>query len=56
MTADDLRAVASRIVEKMVREHPAESATIASLVLSEKGAAEKGRSSPVELDGEDGAS
>jgi hypothetical protein len=35
MTTDDLRAVASRIVEKIVREHPAEAATLASLVLSE---------------------
>jgi hypothetical protein len=35
MTADDLRAVASRIVERMVREHPAEAAVLASMVLSE---------------------
>jgi hypothetical protein len=35
MTTDDLRAAASHIVEKMVREHPAEAAVLASLVLSE---------------------
>ena len=35
MTADDLHAVAQRIVEKMIAEHPAEAATLASLVLSE---------------------
>jgi hypothetical protein len=35
MTTDDLRAIASRIVEKMVREHPAEAAVLASLLLSE---------------------
>jgi hypothetical protein len=35
MTGEDLRAVASRIVERMVRAHPAEAATLASLVLSE---------------------
>jgi len=35
MTGEDLRVVANRIVERMVREHPAEAATLASLVLSE---------------------
>jgi hypothetical protein len=35
MTTDDLRAIAHRIVERMVIEHPAEAATLASLVLSE---------------------
>jgi hypothetical protein len=32
---NNLRAVAHRIVERMVIEHPAEAATIASLVVSE---------------------
>jgi len=35
MTTDDLRAIAQRIVERMVREHSAEAAALASLVLSE---------------------
>jgi hypothetical protein len=35
MTADDLRAVAHRLVEKMVTERPGEAAVVASLVLSE---------------------
>jgi hypothetical protein len=35
MTTDDLRAVAQRIVERMLIEHPAEAAMLASLVLSE---------------------
>jgi hypothetical protein len=35
MTDGDIRAIAHRIVEKMVVEYPVESATIASLVLSE---------------------
>jgi len=34
LTTDDLRAIASRIVERMVIEHPAEAAVLASLVLS----------------------
>ena len=35
MTANDLHAVASRIVERMIREHPDEAAVLVSLVLSE---------------------
>lgn len=35
LTTDDLRAVAQRIVERMVREHPDEAAILTSLVLSE---------------------
>lgn len=35
LTTDDLRAIAQRIVERMVREHPDEAAILASLVLSE---------------------
>jgi hypothetical protein len=35
MTIDDLRAIASRIVEKMVHEHPDEAALLASLMLTE---------------------
>ena len=35
MTSEDLRAIASRIVERMVIEHPAEAAVLASFVLSE---------------------
>jgi hypothetical protein len=35
MTDGDIRAVAHRIVERMVIEHPAEAAVLASLVLSE---------------------
>jgi hypothetical protein len=35
LTADDLRAVAQRIVERMIREHPDEAAVLATLVLSE---------------------
>ncbi|MEA2811363.1 MAG: hypothetical protein QOJ17_5504 [Rhodospirillaceae bacterium] len=35
MTSTNLQSVAHRIVEKMVIEHPAEAATLASLVLSE---------------------
>jgi hypothetical protein len=35
MTSEDLHAVASRIVEKMVRDHPAEAATVITLVLTE---------------------
>lgn len=35
MMTDDLRAIASGIVEKMIAEHPAEAAVLASLVLSE---------------------
>lgn len=35
MTSEDLRATASRIVERMVTEHPAEAAVLASFVLSE---------------------
>jgi hypothetical protein len=35
MTSEDLRAVAERIVERMVCEHPEEAAVLAALVLSE---------------------
>ena len=35
MTSEDLRAVAQRTLERMVREHPDEAAVVASLVLSE---------------------
>jgi hypothetical protein len=35
LTTDDLRAVAQRIVERMVREHPDEAAVLVLLVLSE---------------------
>jgi hypothetical protein len=35
MTHADLRAAAQRIVEAMVRDHPAEAAVLASLLLSE---------------------
>jgi hypothetical protein len=35
MTTDDLRAVATRIVEKMITEHPHEAAVLASLVMTE---------------------
>jgi hypothetical protein len=35
MTSEDLRAVAQRIIERMVREHPDEAAVLISLVLSE---------------------
>jgi hypothetical protein len=35
MTINDLQAIAHRIVERMVIEHPAEAAVLASLVLSE---------------------
>jgi hypothetical protein len=35
MTTDDLHALASRIVERMIREHPDEAAVLVSLVLSE---------------------
>jgi hypothetical protein len=35
MTTDDLRAGASRILERMIREHPDEASVLASLVLSE---------------------
>jgi hypothetical protein len=35
LTTDDLRAVAQRIVERMIRERPDEAAVLATLVLSE---------------------
>ena len=35
MTTDDLRAVASRILERMIHEHPDEAAVLVTLVLSE---------------------
>jgi hypothetical protein len=35
LTANDLRAVAHRIVKRMTREHPDEAAVLATMVLSE---------------------
>jgi hypothetical protein len=35
VTTDDIRAIAHRMVETLVRDYPVEAATIAALVLSE---------------------